>query len=167
MKTPWDYAATGNEFSHQVALFQWCNMAAMFGIQAANDPLSYNIEGHAKRCFEQYNDTVSDLRWLFAIKNAGHGDAVRGARSAAEGVKAGVPDVCLPVPVDLQASLGSVWFHGLYIELKRVAKETRKSGVISKSQIEWQTYLQLTGYRVQVCYGWEAARDCLLKYLGR
>jgi hypothetical protein len=172
MKTPWQYAETGNEFSHQVALFQWCNMAEMFGPMAAADPLSYTVKDYARGYGSNGNIPIPELSWLFAIKNAGHGDAVRGARAAMEGVKAGVPDLFLPIvkwvdlspekPIPINQRLHS----GLYIELKR-PKSGRKAGVVSDVQTKWQEFLQAQGYCVEVCFGWEVARDALLKYLGR
>lgn len=165
MKTPWQYAETGNEHSHQVALFMWANMACKFGLRASNDPQSYVVRGHALRVLAQANaDLLHDLKWLHAIKNAGHGDAVRGNHARAEGVKAGVPDIFLPV---LQPEhFGSVLAHGLYIELKRPYFKGRK-GVVSDVQSEWCAYLRSAGYAVELCFGWEAARDAILKYLGR
>lgn len=166
MKSPWDYAASGTEYAEQVALFQWSNMAARFGLRAADDPQSYKVRGHAlTRLGEGAFDGVPQLRLLFAIKNAGHGDAVRGARSAAEGVKPGVPDTMLPVPILHEGARERC--SGLFIELKRVVKVQRKAGTVSDKQEQWQVDLQEQGYCVQVCYGWLAAREVLLNYLGR
>jgi hypothetical protein len=50
------------------------------------------------------------LRMLHAIPNGGHRHKATAARLKAAGVKAGVPDICLPV------ARGD--WHGLYIELK-------------------------------------------------
>src|SRR5262245_46077094 len=47
---------------------------------------------------------------LFAIPNGGKRDKVTAARLKAEGVKAGVPDICLPV-----ARMG---YYGFWIEMK-------------------------------------------------
>lgn len=164
MKTPWQYAETGNEHSHQVALFMWCNMAAQFGVFAANDIGSY-IKPSFGKSLPDLDDKIPELKWLFAIKNAGHGDAIRGARSAAEGVKAGVPDLCLPV---VQPNFCQGGFCGLYIELKRpFVKGSKNKGVVSVKQIEWQSFLRNQGYAHSICYGWEAARDTILYYLGR
>jgi hypothetical protein len=168
MKTPQEYAANGTEFAHQAALFQWARVAARFGLTAASQPQSYKIPAWAQDCLRDYADAMPKLQWLHAIKNAGHGDAIRGARSAAEGVKAGVPDIFLPVPRgDYSAGLRIGTYHGLYIELKRPVSIGKRKGVASTPQDEWQSYLAGAGYGVAVCFGWEAARDILLKYLGR
>lgn len=151
--TPWDRAKTGTEHGEQSALFQWCNMAARFGVEAANDPKSYTTAGHA---MAQYGggdphagyephcpNAVPQLARLYAIHNQGHGDRIRGNRARAEGVKTGVPDTHLPIP-RLASELDHETFGplvvpyrdggygfgvvcGLYIELK--VREVTKPGV--------------------------------------
>nr|DAQ77407.1 MAG TPA: Cytosine specific methyltransferase [Caudoviricetes sp.] len=74
------------------------------------------------------------------------------ARMKAAGVKAGVPDMFLPV-----ARGGS---HGLYIELKRI-----KGGRVSAEQLAWMEELTREGYTCAVCHGWEEARETILNYL--
>ena len=92
------------------------------------------------------------LRTLYHIPNGGRRDAKEAALLRAEGVKAGVPDLCLP------AACGQ--YHGLYIELKRA-----KSGKMSREQEEWIAYLNAAGYRAVCCHGWEVAAAEILKYL--
>lgn len=175
MKTPWETAAVGKEFSHQTALFQWAAMARSFGDRAANEAFSYTKAGYAKELFDQgLSSPMPELEWLHAIKNQGHGDAIRGARSAAEGVRPGVFDVFLPVmrpsydmrdvhafeggyPID-QCAL----FGGLYVELKRPGKNK-----VSDAQEAFQAYAREAGYAAEIVVGWEAARDVILRYLGR
>ena len=41
----------------------------------------------------------------------------------------------------------------------------KSAGKASDKQIEWQTFLREQGYVCEVCYGWEHARDTILKYL--
>lgn len=91
------------------------------------------------------------LRLLYHIPNGGKRDKVTAARLKAAGVKAGVPDICLPVPAG--------GFHGLYIEMKYGKNHT------SPEQEEWLKSLMLMGYRVAVCYSMEAARTMILNYL--
>lgn len=71
----------------------------------------------------------------------------------AEGMKKGVPDLCLPV------ARGGC--HGLYIELKRT-----KGGKVTPEQLEWVDALTRQGYMAAVCRGWEEASDIITEYLG-
>lgn len=93
-----------------------------------------------------------DLDVMYAIPNGGHRDIRVAARLKQEGVKAGVPDICIPI-----ARGGH---HGLYIELKR-----RKNGRVSPDQLKWLEALMREGYACAVCCGWEAARDVINGYL--
>ena len=93
-----------------------------------------------------------ELRLLYHCPNGGSRNAIEAARLKAQGVKAGVPDIFLPC-----ARNG---FHGLYIELKR-----RKGGRVSVEQKKMILALQGQGYRVEVCEGWEAARDVITEYM--
>jgi len=70
----------------------------------------------------------------------------------AEGLKKGVPDICLPC-----ARQG---FHGLYIELKRI-----KGGTVSHEQKEWLSALNTEGYKAVVCRGFDEAREIIEEYL--
>ena len=100
------------------------------------------------------------LRLLFAINNAvGRSSVIHGARNKAEGVKKGVPDLFLPVSVPTRG-LTSDCLHGLFIEMKR-----RTASRLGEEQKEWIANLRAQGYRVEVCYGWEEARDVLIDYL--
>ena len=95
------------------------------------------------------------LAMLYAIPNGGRRDAITGARLKAEGVKAGVPDIALPVP--------NRGYHGLYIELKVPEKSKAR---VSAAQKDWIENLRACGNAAHVCYGWEQARDVILDYLG-
>lgn len=92
------------------------------------------------------------LRLLFAVPNGGKRDLVTAARMKAEGVRAGIPDLCLPV-----ARRG---YHGLYLELK-VGRNT-----ISDEQEQWIDALRAEGYFVDVAWGWQAAAQVIADYLG-
>jgi hypothetical protein len=95
---------------------------------------------------------IPDLAWMFAIPNGGARDVITAARLKAEGVKRGVPDICLPVPRGGK--------HGLFLELKA------RGGRASPEQQEYINYLLRQGYDARVVVGFEAARDALLEYLG-
>lgn len=73
-------------------------------------------------------------------------------RSRAEGVKSGVPDICLPV------ARGG--YHGLFIELKR-----QHGNTATKNQNTWLADLREQGYATAVAYGWEQAAKIITDYM--
>lgn len=93
-----------------------------------------------------------ELDLLYHIPNGGKRDKITAARLKGQGVKAGVPDLCLPV-----ARNG---FHGLYIELKRT-----KGGRTTDCQKQWLNALSSQGYCTAVCSGWAEASQLIIRYL--
>lgn len=92
------------------------------------------------------------LKLMYATPNGGLRSKAVAGKLKAEGVKPGVPDICLPV-----ARGGH---HGLYIELKR-----DKTGRVSVEQRAWIDALREQGYRAEVALGWARAADILQQYL--
>lgn len=117
--------AQSDEHREQVALFRWAAL-------------------HSGR--------YPELALLFAIPNGGKRDAVTATRLKAEGVKAGVPDICLPV-----ARQG---WHGLFVELKWGYNDT------TDMQNAWLADLSDQGYLAVVCHGWQEASEVIRDYLG-
>jgi len=153
--TPDELAKAGTEHAHQKALFAWANCAALYGFNAADDDRSYDLKLRQQLIAGAWACNVAPipaLSRLFAIHNQGHGDAIRGGRARAEGVKSGVPDIMLPIP-------RGKW-HGLFIELKKP-----KTGVLAPYQREWLNYLDNAGYVTYVAYGWREAANFLKDYL--
>lgn len=93
-----------------------------------------------------------ELRLMFHIPNGGSRNPIEAANLKRQGVKAGVPDVFLPI-----ARHGC---HGLFIEMKRA-----KGGVLSQFQREYIEALMREGYRVAVCHGFEEAKRTIEEYL--
>ncbi len=93
----------------------------------------------------------SGLKLLFAVPNGGARDAVTGAMLKAEGVRPGVPDMFLPLPV------GD--YHGLFIELKTAR------GRPTPEQREWLMRLRHRGYAAVLCRGLDAAIETITRYL--
>lgn len=93
-----------------------------------------------------------ELRCMFHVANGGYRTPIEAARFKAMGVKAGVPDIFLPV-----ARSG---YHGLFIELKRA-----NGGRLSDAQRGWLEALRRCGYYAVMCHGWEAAREEITQYL--
>jgi hypothetical protein len=93
-----------------------------------------------------------ELSLLYAVPNGGYRMEQTGARLKSEGVKAGVPDLCLPV-----ARQG---FHGLFIELKA------RHGTLKPTQQAWLAALNEQGYLAVVCWGADEAIATIKDYLG-
>lgn len=159
--TPWEIVKR-SEKSHQTALFAWANCAALFGFAVADDPRGYIKE--RREGLEPIYDPVPVLHRLFAIHNQGHGDKIRGAMARAEGVKAGVPDIMLPV-TRCYSNHPTIKYAGLFIELKRPKEKGTQKGILSADQKGWIDFLTGQGYRCEVCFGWEEARDVIKDYL--
>ena len=92
-----------------------------------------------------------ELARLFHVPNGGQRHTVVAAKLKGQGVKSGVPDLCLPVP--------RFGCPGLWIEMKTA------EGKVSKNQKDWIDYLKGAGYRVEVCRSFDEARAVLLDYL--
>jgi hypothetical protein len=93
-----------------------------------------------------------ELQWMYAIPNGGSRHPIEARHLKEQGVKPGIPDLFLP------CARGG--FHGLYIEMKR-----RKGGRVSIEQKKTIIALRVQGYRVEVCEGWEKARDVIKEYM--
>ncbi|CAI3224653.1 VRR-NUC domain-containing protein [Clostridium neonatale] len=113
-----------SEAQEQAALFQWAMLA---------------------------RQKYPQLELLYHIPNGGRREKKEAVALKRQGVKAGVPDICLPVAVGE--------YHGLYIELKVGKNKT------SKHQDEWIEKLRNENYCVEVSYGWQEARDTIEDYL--
>lgn len=70
----------------------------------------------------------------------------------AEGRRAGVPDIFIPV------AMGN--YHGMFVELKK-----EKGGVLSKDQKEWIKKLNEAGYYSVVARGFDNAKKEIENYL--
>ena len=92
-----------------------------------------------------------ELSMMYHIPNGGRRDVIEAAHLKKQGVKPGVPDICLPV-----ARSGK---HGLYIEMK-VGKNRP-----TENQDRWLRMLAMQDYAVAVCYGFEDAKNTILEYL--
>lgn len=91
---------------------------------------------------------------IWHIPNGGQRSITEAKRFKAEGVKAGVPDLFLPVPLS--------GYHGLFIEMKRPDRTNKPT----EQQKEWLQYLSSMGYRSVVCYGYEDAVREIQRYYG-
>lgn len=92
-----------------------------------------------------------ELALMFHIPNGGYRTKPEAARLKASGVKAGVPDIFLPVRRGECA--------GLFIEMKYGRNKP------TQEQERYISRLNDGGYRVAVCYGAEAAIAEIKKYM--
>ncbi len=92
-----------------------------------------------------------ELELLHAVPMGGKRPISVAKRLKAEGARAGVPDVCLPVARGGQ--------HGMYIEMKYGRNRP------TEYQRWWIDRLREQGYRVEICYSCQEALDALEDYL--
>lgn len=119
----------------------------------ANGTLSEAEEQRILFQWIEYSKEVHpELKYCYHIPNGGSRNRIEAHNLKLEGVKAGVPDICLPVPC------GD--YHGLYIELKRT-----KGGVVSDAQKEWIEMLNDRGYLAVVANGANEAIKVISDYL--
>ena len=83
------------------------------------------------------------LKWLYHTPNGGSRNIAEAANLKRMGVKAGVPDLCIPYP--------SKGYHGLYVEMKT------DKGRLSAAQRDYIDFLTEQGYKAVVCHGAEEA----------
>lgn len=89
---------------------------------------------------------------LFHIPNGGRRDPKQAASLKAQGVRKGVPDLCLPV------ARGP--YHSLFIEMKHGKNK------LTAEQSEWIELLAANGMACAVCYSCEEAQGIVRGYLG-
>jgi len=102
---------------------------------------------------EGYALADTRARLLLHVPNGGSRHIVEASKLRRLGVRAGVPDLLLPVAV--------APYHGLWIEMKR-----RKGGLVSAAQHGWIDALRAEGYAVAVARGADEAIDTIIAYLG-
>jgi hypothetical protein len=113
------------EHKHQAALIRWSNIKAL-----------------------------TDWRFglLYAIPNAGKRSRFMAARAKAEGLRAGMPDLCLPIHTKN--------YGALYIEMKE-----RVAGRLESHQQVMHRMLRESGNYVIVCMSWDDAKSAIEEYL--
>ena len=143
------------------------NMAVLYGCAEYVPPDALPMP-RAKPVHHEHTEQVKVIVWargarspakarlVFAIPNGGNRNEREAVRLKAEGVTAGIPDLCLPV-----ARQG---YHGLYIEMKKSVEDGRST--VSTHQKEKIDELIQEGYHVEVCYGSVEAIAVIQSYLG-
>jgi hypothetical protein len=129
---------------------------ALYGGQAELDGLAPSkVPKAASEVPFEYQEQMVAASWLtknnilfYHIPNGGYRKPQEASKFKAMGVKAGVPDLCIPI--------SRKGHHGLYIELKRVL-----GGNVSEAQKWWMAELRNQGYD---CYEARGAQD-LINYV--
>ncbi len=98
-----------------------------------------------------YEERYPVLRWIFAIPNGGKRHPATAMKLKQEGVRRGIPDICIPYPVDEWA--------GCYVEMKF------GKGRLTKEQQEFIETFQNT-HKIYVCYSAIEAAHAIGEYLG-
>ena len=111
-----------SEDDHQEAIIKW---------------FDYSFKNHCGR--------------LFAIPNGGKRSITTAKRLKRTGVRRGVPDLFLPVPL-------KDWC-GLFVEMKK------EKGRPTPEQLDWIDYLNTMGYCAVVCRGFDEAREAITRYM--
>ena len=88
---------------------------------------------------------------IFAIPNQRKCDPKTGAHLKRQGLKPGVPDLCIP-----RARSG---YHALYIEMKH------GKGKLTLQQADWISLLRAEGMCAYCCYGADDAIALIEKYM--
>jgi hypothetical protein len=96
--------------------------------------------------------------YLFHIPNGGKRSKAEAGIFKAMGVKAGVSDLMLALPLH--------GYAGLWIEFKAPFTSSKDKNYPSKEQKEWLARMKQAGYATAVCYGWYEAQEVIEKYLG-
>lgn len=138
MITPEQLSASGSESGSQRALMCW---AASSGIL--------------------------ELKWLFAIPNGFYGSAAQKGKMKAEGLRSGVADICLPVKGYNGSVVPSMYYNGLFLEMKQVKFKTHKDGGLSDQQVQFANFVAGQGYKFVIAYSWIEAKNVILQYLGK
>lgn len=89
---------------------------------------------------------------VFSIPNEGMRTEKNHSRMVAEGLVHGIPDLLIAIP--------SGEYHGLFIEMKR-----QKQSTVSDNQKIMIELLRGQNYRVEVCKGYEEAKDIFMDYM--
>jgi hypothetical protein len=150
--TPDYLASRGDEHGEQAAVIAWANKAAdLCNFAAGWDAKTYSDREYALQWYRPRNLLAWKLCLLYAIPNGGQRSRVTATRLKTEGVKAGMPDLHLPV------ACGP--YHGLFIEMKK------KGGKTSDKQKDIIRQLRNEGMYCCVCDSWKDAVKVLETYL--
>ena len=122
------------------------------GVAKRNVPLEEDDQRLLFEWAEWATCSNPELALLYHIPNEGKRSKLVGYKLQAQGMRRGVPDICLPVP---RGGYGA-----LYVELKR-----RKGGRVSEEQRVWIDALNRAGNKAVICKGFDEAKAAIEEYL--
>lgn len=91
------------------------------------------------------------LKWIYAVPNGGHRHPAVAGRLKAEGVKAGVSDVCIPIPVKGK--------HGAFLEMKFGKNK------LTHEQLAFSVFVKGRDYYFETCWSADEALTAIEFYL--
>lgn len=122
------------------------------------------IEAAEQRTVMLYASNVRDLKdTIFHIPNGGARNATEAALLKAEGVRAGVSDLFIPLPI-MRRPLEVGECHGLWLEMKKTGSTASS---LSPKQREWRDRMHALGYVWEMAAGPNQAVDVLSAYMYR
>ena len=116
------------------------------------EPSEFEQQKHIFKFAELMERQYPELRLLNGSLNGVRLSKAQAGKAKATGMKAGYPDIFLPV--------SRCGYHGLFIELK---KDTKSK--VRPEQQEWLSNLRGQGYFAGVCYGADKAKEIIIKYV--
>lgn len=133
--------------------------AGLYGSTPYSTTTKKRSSNGGKRKQPERDEQIKLATWLtkegilfYAIPNGGWRHELEAFNLKRQGVKAGVPDICVPIRTKDYA--------GLYVELKAIG------GIVSDLQQYWIKELNNRGYLAKVCYGFLEAKKVICTYLG-
>lgn len=161
--TPTQIAASGSESAHQKAFFSYLNTVRLYGWNVADKwAAGMGIEAAKSDGVIQ---PIPELEYAFAVPNGGQrtgkfGAAATGAKFKAEGVKPGVPDVCVPITLWAKDRSGFACC-GLWIEFKKPGEIKD----VKPDQARYHKFLTVQGYVCVVVDNWKDGANAVKNYL--
>src|ERR1043165_1268822 len=102
---------------------------------------------------QTYAPQYPQLARIYAVPNGGHRHPKVAVYMKAEGLRAGVLDICLPVPRD-------PW-HGMYLEMK-----FGRNKLTAEQAAEMESLRKDNYFVPEPCYSWIEAARSIAWYLG-
>lgn len=124
-------------------------------------PTEHQMQATVFAWIDRQKKQYPALEWIYAVPNGQYKSReVRGIFRD-EGLRGGVPDICVAVPQRHPQFPDLYRYCGLYIEMKRGG-----GGTVSKTQNRWLTGLNEQGYLAVVARSGDQAMVIIATYLG-